>query len=143
MIAQQLISALKHGNKIMICGNGGSAAQAQHFAAELVVRFKKNRRALPCIALTADTAILTACANDLGYEQVFARQVEAYGQTGDVLIALSTSGSSKNVLKAIEYAEAHGIHVITSRTGEPSEAQSEHLDTLHQWAEEIENAFAD
>lgn len=142
VIAKMCIDAIKRGNKILVCGNGGSAAQAQHFAAELVVRYKKNRRALPCIALTADTAILTACANDLGYDQVFARQVEAYGKPGDVLLALSTSGRSVNVHNAIQQARKMNIHVVLSECGSPTDTmQEKHLTFLHQLAEEIENAF--
>lgn len=142
-IAQQCIDAIRRGNKILACGNGGSAAQAQHFAAELVVRYKKNRRALPCIALTADTAILTACANDLGYDQVFARQVEAYGKPGDVLLAISTSGKSININNAIQKANEMGLHVLLSECGSPTDAmQEKHLTFFHQLAEEIENEFA-
>lgn len=147
-MTQLLIDCLKRGNKILICGNGGSAAQAQHFAAELVVRYKKNRRALPCIALTADSAILTACANDLGYEQVFARQVEAYGQPGDVLIALSTSGKSPNVLKAIDQANKQAVVVLeffgplVGNTADTALIQEQHLLALHSAAKAIEDAFA-
>jgi D-sedoheptulose 7-phosphate isomerase len=147
MTAQICIDALKRGNKILICGNGGSAAQAQHFAAELVVRYKRNRKALPCIALTADSAILTACANDFGYDQVFARQVEAYGKRGDVLISLSTSGKSPNILLAVEVANRLGMHNVAFSAKAESvtvaHAQEYHLSRLHQWAEEIEDAFCD
>lgn len=141
MSAQICIDALKRGNKILICGNGGSAAQAQHFAAELVVRYKKNRRALPCIALTADSAILTACANDFGYEYVFSRQVDAYGVPGDVLIALTTSGRSLNILTAIEAAKDVGLEVVTLETGETATTQEAHMAKLHHLAEEIEEAM--
>jgi D-sedoheptulose 7-phosphate isomerase len=149
MTAQICIDALKRGNKILICGNGGSAAQAQHFAAELVVRYKKNRKALPCIALTADSAILTACANDFGYETVFARQVEAYGNPGDVLIAISTSGKSANVLAAIDAAKKIGMEVIDMNwilkvpDGFTAAKQEAHLNILHDWARDIEDAFCD
>jgi len=102
-LAQICIAALRASKKILICGNGGSSAMASHFAAELVVRYRKNRAPLACIALN-DPAILTACANDFGYDWVFSRQVLAYGQGHDVLIALSTSGKSRNVLNAIEAA---------------------------------------
>jgi D-sedoheptulose 7-phosphate isomerase len=118
-----------------------TSAQAQHFAAELVVRYKHNRIALPCIALTADSAILTACANDFGYEYVFSRQVEAYGDIGDVLICLTTSGNSPNIKRAAKAAEARSIEVIYLDTGPANEAQESHLHTLHEWAEQIENAF--
>ena len=105
-------TALKNGNKILFCGNGGSAADCQHLAAELVGRFVKERRGLPAIALTTDTSILTAVGNDYGYENVFARQVEALGQKGDVLMAITTSGNSANVIKAAEIAKAQGLTVI-------------------------------
>jgi D-inositol-3-phosphate glycosyltransferase len=106
-------SALKNGNKILVCGNGGSAAESQHFVAELVGRFEiPERPGLPAISLNADTSILTAWANDFGYEDVFARQVQAYGQAGDVLLCLSTSGASPNIIKAISKAKNIGIHCI-------------------------------
>lgn len=104
--------ALDGGHKVLFCGNGGSAADSQHLAAELVGRFQKERRGLPSIALTVDTSILTAVANDYGYDTVFARQVEALGQPGDVLVGLSTSGNSPNVLAAIKLAKEKGITCI-------------------------------
>jgi D-sedoheptulose 7-phosphate isomerase len=104
--------ALRAGRKILLCGNGGSAADAQHIAAELVGRFKKERRALPAIALTTDTSALTAIANDYDFSEVFSRQVEALAQKGDVLIAISTSGESENVLKAVEVANQKGCKSI-------------------------------
>jgi len=107
------VNALKNGNKIMLCGNGGSAADAQHIAAELSGRYKKERAALAGIALTTDTSALTAIGNDYGFEYLFSRQVEALGKKGDVLIAISTSGNSTNVIKAIESAKNTGIYVIT------------------------------
>src|SRR5690348_6236504 len=100
------------GRKVLLCGNGGSAADAQHIAAELVGRFVRERRPLPAIALTTDTSALTAIANDYGYEQVFARQVEALGAPGDVLIAITTSGTSKNVVAAVAAARARGMKVV-------------------------------
>jgi D-sedoheptulose 7-phosphate isomerase len=106
------VEALKRGNKLMFAGNGGSAADAQHWAGELVSRFYFDRPGLPAIALTTDTSILTAIGNDYGYDYVFARQVEALGNQGDVLIAISTSGNSKNVVRAIEAARSRGISVI-------------------------------
>ncbi|MCD6527977.1 MAG: D-sedoheptulose 7-phosphate isomerase [Desulfuromonas sp.] len=102
--ARRMCQALRQGNKILVMGNGGSAADAQHFAAELVGRFLKNRAALAAIALTTDTSILTAVANDFGYEQVFSRQVEALAQPGDVVVGISTSGNSANVLRALNMA---------------------------------------
>ena len=111
--ASVCIGAIKAGGKIMFCGNGGSAADSQHLATELVVRLssRANRRALPGIALTTDTSILTACSNDYGFDRIFARQVEALGQKGDVLIAISTSGNSPNVLNAVDMAHEIGIKV--------------------------------
>lgn len=105
-------SALVSGKKIMICGNGGSAADAQHFAAELVGRFEKERRGFPSIALTTDTSALTAIGNDYGFERVFARQVEALANTGDILIGISTSGNSPNVISAVMKARELGCRTI-------------------------------
>jgi D-sedoheptulose 7-phosphate isomerase len=102
--AQWMIEALRAGGKIMICGNGGSAADAQHFAAELVGRFRRERPGWAAIALTVDASILTSLGNDFGFEQVFARQVEALGRSGDILVAISTSGRSQNVLAAVAAA---------------------------------------
>jgi D-sedoheptulose 7-phosphate isomerase len=96
----------------MACGNGGSAADAQHFAAELMGRFERERRELAALALTTDSSILTAIGNDYSYEEVFSKQVRGIGRSGDVLIAISTSGNSKNVIKAIEAAKKIGIHII-------------------------------
>ena len=104
--------ALKQGRKIMFCGNGGSASQSQHLAAELVGRYKLNRLAMASVALTTDTSILTAVGNDYGYDEVFARQVEGLGQSGDILIGLSTSGNSPNVVKAFEKATEKGIKTV-------------------------------
>ncbi len=104
--------ALAAGHKVMFCGNGGSAADAQHLAAEYVVRFRNERRALPAIALTVDTSILTACGNDYGFDRVFARQVEALGQAGDVLVLHSTSGESENLLLAAEEARRRGVVTV-------------------------------
>jgi D-sedoheptulose 7-phosphate isomerase len=103
--AQLMCQALRQGNKILLMGNGGSAADAQHFAAELVGRFLKNRAALPAIALTTDTSIITAVANDFGYEQIFSRQVEALAVSGDVVVGISTSGNSANVQLALACAQ--------------------------------------
>lgn len=104
--------ALLNGNKILACGNGGSAADAQHFAAELVGRFERERQELPAIALTTDTSILTAIGNDYSYELIFSKQVRALGQPGDVLLGISTSGNSGNVIKAIEAAHDKNMPVI-------------------------------
>ena len=113
-IASQMSKTIKRGKKIMLCGNGGSAADAQHIATEFIVRFRGdfNRRALPAIALTTDTSLLTACANDYGYDEVFKRQVEGLGNEGDLLIGISTSGNSPNVYKAIEYANEQNIQTV-------------------------------
>lgn len=110
--SKMCLDTLANGGKILVCGNGGSAAQAQHLVAELVVRFETDRRALNAIALTADTAILTACGNDYGYERVFARQIEALGTAGDTLIAFSTSGKSKNIKEAIHAAHKKGMRIL-------------------------------
>ena len=104
--------ALAGGHKVLFCGNGGSAADSQHLAAEFVGRFQKERKGIAGIALTVDTSILTAVANDYGYDRVFSRQVEALGQQGDVLVGISTSGNSKNVLAAIAEAKTRGIQCI-------------------------------
>lgn len=109
---QLLITALSQGGKILLCGNGGSAADCQHIAAEFVVRYEKKRQALAAIALTTDSSILTAHANDYDFDTVFSRQVEAIGNAKDCLIAISTSGNSKNVLKAAESAQLKGMSVI-------------------------------
>lgn len=108
-----LTTALFEGHKILLCGNGGSACDAMHLAAELVGRFYLDRKAYPAIALTADTSILTAVANDMGFNEVFARQVHAYGEPGDVLIALSTSGKSRNVQEAIIAAKFLGLRTLS------------------------------
>lgn len=110
--ARACVGALAAGGKIMFCGNGGSAADAQHLAAELVGRFRHDRPALAAIALTTDSSILTAIGNDYGFEQLFARQVQALGRAGDVLVAISTSGRSGNLLAALGAARAAGITTI-------------------------------
>jgi D-sedoheptulose 7-phosphate isomerase len=109
---RMICDALTRGNKILICGNGGSAADAQHIAAELVGYYENQRRSWPAIALTTDTSALTAVSNDLGFENVFARQVAGLAQAGDVLIAITTSGKSKNVLRAVEQAKERGCQTI-------------------------------
>lgn len=111
-IAERLITSLKNGHKLIVCGNGGSAADAQHMVAELVGRFAMERRPFPAIALTTNSSILTAWANDYSYETVFSRQVEALAQNGDVLIGISTSGNSPNILRAIESARSKGVCTI-------------------------------
>ncbi len=111
-VAAVLVEAIEGGGKILFCGNGGSAADAQHLAAELAGRLRLERRALPAVALTVNASTLTAVANDYGYEAVFARQVEALGKPGDVLIGISTSGSSPNVVAALKTAKLSGLVTV-------------------------------
>jgi phosphoheptose isomerase len=100
------------GNKLLVCGNGGSATDASHFVTELVVRFARDRRALPAMCLASDMGIVTATGNDYGFDKIFSRQVAAFGQAGDVLVCLTTSGNSQNVLRALEEAKARGLKTI-------------------------------
>ena len=151
-----ICDALTSGRKVLLCGNGGSAADAQHIAAELVGCYEKQRRSYPAIALTTDTSALTAVSNDLGYEQVFARQLAGLAQAGDVLIAISTSGKSKNVLRAAERARELSCKTIaltgatadllgslcdvavavpSSRT---SRVQEAHITIGHLWCEMVD-----
>jgi D-sedoheptulose 7-phosphate isomerase len=111
-LADDVVACLSNGNKILLCGNGGSAADAQHIAAEFVGRFVKDRPSLPAIALTTDTSALTAIGNDYGFDEVFARQTAGLGQMGDILIGISTSGNSKNVIRAFEVAQEKGIMTV-------------------------------
>jgi len=111
-VATALKAALANGKKVLFCGNGGSAADSQHLAAEFVGRFQKERQGLPAIALTVDTSILTAVSNDYGFDKVFVRQVEALGNEGDVLVGISTSGTSPNVLAAVELAKTKGMYCV-------------------------------
>jgi len=108
-MARAIIQAMKAGRKLLLCGNGGSASDSQHIAAEFVGRFEKTRMSLPAIALTSDIAALTAIGNDFGFEKVFSRQIEGLGKKGDVLVVLSTSGRSPNILDAITQAKQQGI----------------------------------
>ncbi len=158
--ANTIIKALKNSSKILVCGNGGSAADSQHLAGELIVRFETERKALPAIALTTDTSILTAGANDYGIDTLFSRQVEGLGTKGDVLIAISTSGNSPNILKAIEAAKSKGMEVIglTGKDGgkmkslsiqniiipSPTTARIQecHIMIIHTWCKLIDLAFA-
>ena len=107
-----MFMALSNGNKILACGNGGSAADCQHFAAELVGRFERERLPLPALALTTDSSILTAIGNDYGYQDIYSKQVQAFGQSGDVLLAISTSGNSSNIVAAIEAALERDMRVV-------------------------------
>ncbi len=128
-IAEVIVVALQTGNKLLIVGNGGSAADAQHIAAEIVGRYKQDRPAYAAIALTTDTSALTAIANDYGFEQVFARQVAGLGRKGDVLLALSTSGRSPNILAALRTARERGLIAIgfTGSKGQALGALCDHL----------------
>ena len=153
---RMICDALLAGKKILLCGNGGSAADAQHIAAELVGCYEKQRRSWPAIALTTDTSALTAVSNDLGYEQVFARQLAGLAQAGDILIAISTSGRSKNVLKAVERARELGCRTIalTGASSDPlgsmcdftvavpssrtSRVQEAHITIGHLWCEMVD-----
>jgi len=115
--ATAVVNAIKNGNKIIFCGNGGSAADSQHLAAELIGEFYFNRRSLPAVSLTVNTSIITAIGNDFGFEKVFARQLEGIGKVGDVLIGLSTSGNSENVVEVFRLAKELGISTVAF-TGE-------------------------
>ena len=125
--ADILVSAYKNGKKLLLCGNGGSAADCQHIATELMIRLSHHiqRPALPAIALTTDTSNLTAGGNDIGYENVFARNVEGLGNEGDVLLAISTSGNSPNVIKAVEMAHSRGMKVIAFVGGSGGKLKSQ------------------
>ena len=154
-----LTEAIKSGRKILICGNGGSASDAQHFAAEIVGRFIRDRKGWPAIALTTDTSIISAVSNDYGYEMVFQRQVEALGNAGDILVGISTSGNSLNVVNAVKKAKEIGVHTIGLLGGDggalncmvhrtiavqgikTARIQEAHIFILHFWAEMIETAM--
>ena len=160
-----MVKALKNGSKILSCGNGGSAADAQHFAAELVCRFERERPGLAAIALTVDTSALTAISNDYHYDEIFARQIDALAKPGDVLLAISTSGHSSNVVRAIEQAHQQKMNVValTGRNGgkistllndndievrvpadSTARIQEVHLLTIHCLCDQIdESLFAD
>jgi D-sedoheptulose 7-phosphate isomerase len=124
-----MAAALKDGHTVLVFGNGGSAADAQHFAAELVGRYEKDRKAWPAVALTTDTSALTAIGNDYGFDRVFARQIEALGRKGDVAIGISTSGQSPNVLRALECANERGLVTIalTGRGGDAAKIATHHI----------------
>ena len=127
--ASAIAAALRNGRAILTFGNGGSAADAQHFAAEMVGRYERERKAWPAIALTTDTSALTAVGNDYGFDRVFARQIEALGREGDVAIGISTSGNSPNVLRGLEAAKARGLTTIalTGRGGEAGTIAAHHI----------------
>jgi D-sedoheptulose 7-phosphate isomerase len=158
-IAAAIVAALRAGNKLLIIGNGGSAADAQHIAAEIIGRYKQDRPGYAAIALTTDTSALTAITNDYGFERVFARQVEALGQPGDVLLALSTSGRSPNILAALRKARERGLvtvgftgtrgeamraccdHLLVAPSDDTPVVQQIHLAVAHGICEEIEQAM--
>ena len=158
-IANVLIAALLSGKKLLLCGNGGSAADSQHFAAELIGRFQYNRPPLPAIALSTDTSILTAVSNDFDFSQIFSRQVQALGHEGDVLVAISTSGNSENALQALHSAKEKKMTciVLTGRDGgkmasaadyaiiipekESQRIQEGHITIIHLWCSLIEKAM--
>jgi D-sedoheptulose 7-phosphate isomerase len=143
----------------MICGNGGSASDAQHFAAEIVGRFEKERRAYPAVALSTDTSILTAVGNDYGYDEVFARQVDGLGRPGDVLLGISTSGGSQNVIRAVKRGKSLGLQTvgllgknggalkgmvdqaIVVESATTARIQETHIFILHYWAWQIESGL--
>jgi D-sedoheptulose 7-phosphate isomerase len=126
-IAERVVETFRRGGKLLLCGNGGSAADAQHIAAEFVSRFRRERRGLPAIALTTDTSILTAISNDYGYERVFARQVEALGRPGDMVIGISTSGISASVIAAMRAARNGGMATV-GFTGASGGTLVDHVD---------------
>ncbi len=128
-IAQAMSAALRAGGKLLWCGNGGSAGDSQHLAAEMVGRFRRERQALASIALTTNSSILTAIGNDYGYDVVFSRQVEALGTPGDILVGISTSGNSRNVVLALEKARAMGL-VTVAMTGASGGQMAAHADHL-------------
>jgi len=142
-IADRIINTIRSGNKILICGNGGSASQSQHFAAELIGKFEHVRQALPAIALTTDTSALTAIGNDFGFQFVFSRQVEALGKQGDLIIGISTSGKSKNVILAYKEAGLRGMGIIDfPREGNTtSEVQEYQLKLMHDICRKVEYDF--
>lgn len=158
--AELLIASLEVGGKLLIFGNGGSAADSQHMVAELVGRFKKERQAWPAIALTTNTSTMTALANDYSYDEIFARQIDALGKPGDVVIGISTSGNSKNVIEAVRRAKALGLKTIALTGGDGGKLAREcdiavaapskntpriqecHLLIIHILCELIENALA-
>ena len=156
-LAYVLIERLTAGNKILVCGNGGSAAQAMHFAAELISRFETERKSLPCICLNTDTAIITAIGNDYGFDKVFSRQVEGLGKPGDVLLLITTSGNTTNLAQAEVAARAIGVitvalsgrdggllqaeHSLIADGKTTAEIQEHHLSILHEVCRLIDDTF--
>jgi len=158
-IAREILRAFRAGNKILLCGNGGSAADSQHIAAEFIARFKLERKSLPAISLTTDSSILTALANDYSYDKVFSRQVEGLGSKGDILIGISTSGNSKNVIAAVEQAKSQGLVTVAftgisggklkgladicfaAQSDKTPHIQEIHITSLHAVAEVVEDVL--
>lgn len=141
-----LLRCFGQGNKLLVCGNGGSAAMSQHFVGELVNKFFKIRKALPAISLCADITTITAIANDFGFENIFSRQIEAIGEKGDILLTMSTSGTSVNILKAIEQAKKLEMEIIQFPTNKElnlltPQTQEKHLQMLHEISKEVEAHF--
>jgi D-sedoheptulose 7-phosphate isomerase len=143
-VADAIARSLKAGGSVLVFGNGGSAADAQHFAAELVGRYEKERRAWPALALTTDTSALTAIGNDYGFDRVFARQVEALGRQGDVAIGISTSGNSPNVLKALEAAAERGMITVamTGKGGKAGALAAHHIAVQEERTARIQEVHA-
>ena len=159
LFSKIIIKAFNNGGKLLIVGNGGSAADAQHLATELVVRMAKNRKARPAVALTTDTSVLTATANDFNYNYVFSRQIEAIGREGDVLLSISTSGNSKNIIEAIKKAKKMKINTLSLlgnnggnakkissdffvvKNSNPSRVQEIHIIFYHNICQIIEDYF--
>jgi D-sedoheptulose 7-phosphate isomerase len=155
-VGQLLIESMRHGGKVLTCGNGGSAADALHLAEELVGRYRGDRPSLPAVCLSADVTVLTCIGNDYGFEAIFARAVESLGRTADVLVGISTSGNSENVLRALKVARAKGLSTVLLGGGDggasaklaetsilvPSEntarIQEVHTFVIHAWLEQIE-----
>lgn len=158
-ISNLITKSIEKGGKILIAGNGGSAADSQHFAAELVGRFMKERRAIPAIALTTDTSVLTCMGNDYGFDDIFQRQVEALGNKNDIFFGISTSGNSKNIIKAVAEAKKKGLttvgllgkdggklkelcdYNITLPYKETARVQEHHIMTIHLICEFVENSI--
>ncbi len=143
-VADAITAALKAGGSVLVFGNGGSAADAQHFAAELVGRYERERRAWPAVALTTDTSALTAIGNDYGFERVFARQLEALGKPGDVAIGITTSGNSPNVLRALETAKARGLVTValTGARGDAGTIATHHIAVQEERTSRIQEVHA-
>lgn len=146
-IAREIIATLERGNKILICGNGGSGSEADHFSGELVCKYQRNRKSLNAISLSANNCIITAIANDYGYEKIFSRQIEGIGKKRDLLITLSTSGASKNIKEAIIQAKRQGIKVIAFPTNneigtDTGATQVSHLQMIHEISRLVENFYS-